>query len=103
MLHLLKLEWLKQKDYLLFKLLVGAYMVFLPASLFIGKKMDFSSEVPINPVRDFFQFPTIWEWLGYFGNWMVFFVLGFLSVLMVTNEYNNRTLRQNIITGLDRK
>ncbi len=103
MLFLLKLEWLKQKNYILFKLLAAAYLVFLPATLFIGKKMSVGEGMPFNPVKDFFQFPTNWEWLGYFGNWMVFFVLGFLAVLMVTNEYSNKTLRQNIITGLQRE
>ncbi len=103
MLYLLKLEWLKQKDYILFRLLMLAYLVFLPASIYIGKKLDIGEGAPFNPVKDFFYFPTNWEWLGYFGNWMVFFVLGFLSVLMVTNEYSNKTLRQNIIAGLDRE
>ncbi len=102
MIHLLKLEWLKQKDYVLFRILAIAYVVLLPAALFVGKKMDFGNASPINPQTHFFQFPTVWEWLGYIGNWMVFFVLGFLAVLMVTNEYTNRTLRQNIITGLKR-
>jgi ABC-type transport system involved in multi-copper enzyme maturation permease subunit len=36
------------------------------------------------------------------GNWLTFFVLGFLSVLSITNEFSNRTLRQNIINGLSR-
>lgn len=102
MLHLLKLEWLKQKDYLLFKMLAVAYAVFLPATLFIGKKLDFGAGSPINPKNQFFQFPTIWEWLGYIGSWMTYFMLGFLVVLMVTNEFSNRTLRQNMITGLKR-
>lgn len=103
MLHLLKLEWLKQKDYILFKLLAIAYLVFLPAVLFIGKKLDVGPNAPFNPKAQFFQFPTIWGWLGYIGNWMVFFILGFMAVLMVTNEYSNRTLRQNVITGLKRE
>jgi ABC-2 type transport system permease protein len=103
MLYLLKLEWLKQKDYVLFRILAAAYLVFLPASIFVGKKLDMGGNAPFNPVKEFFNFPTVWEWLGYIGNWMVFFVLGFLSVLMVTNEYTNKTLRQNIIAGLDRE
>ncbi|MBK8563920.1 MAG: hypothetical protein IPN76_11400 [Saprospiraceae bacterium] len=97
------MEWLKQKNYVLFKLLAAAYIVFLPASLFIGKKMELGTGVPFNPAKDFFLFPTVWEWLGYFGNWMVFFVLGFLAVLMVTNEFGNKTLRQNVIAGLHRE
>ena len=48
------------------------------------------------------EFPTIWQYLAYDGNWMVFFFLGFMSVLSITNEFGNKTLRQNIITGLSR-
>jgi len=48
------------------------------------------------------EFPTVWQFLGYIGNWMVFFFLGFMSVLSITNEFSNKTLRQNIITGLSR-
>ena len=103
MLYLLKLEWLKQKDYILFKLLAIAYVVFLPAVLFIGKKLDIGKGAPFNPVEDFFHFPKIWAWLGYIGSWMSFFVLGFMAVLMVTNEFSNRTLRQNMINGLQRE
>ncbi|MBK9014901.1 MAG: ABC transporter permease subunit [Saprospiraceae bacterium] len=102
MLHLLKLEWLKQKDYVLFRVLSIAYVVLLPAALVVGKKMDLGKDAPFNPQTQFFHFPTVWNWLGYIGNWMVFFVLGFMAVLMITNEYSNRTLRQNVITGLHR-
>lgn len=48
------------------------------------------------------MFPNIWHTLAYLGNWLTFFVLGFLSVLTITNEFSNRTLRQNIINGLSR-
>ncbi len=102
MFHLLKLEWLKQKDYVLFRVLSIAYVVLLPAALFVGKKLDFGNEAPFNPQMEFFHFPKVWSWLGYIGNWMSFFVLGFMAVLMITNEYSNRTLRQNVITGLHR-
>ncbi len=104
MLHLLKLEWLKQKDYVLFRILAIAYIILLPASLFVGKTIQVNGDaVGFNPAVQLFSFPTIWEWLGYIGNWMVFFVLGFMAVLMVTNEYANKTLRQNIIVGLNRE
>jgi len=54
-------------------------------------------------VESFFQFPNVWIYLGYVGSWLTFFFMGFMGVLMVTNEYANKTLRQNIITGLTRK
>ncbi len=105
MYHLLLLEWKKQKDYVLFKILLLAYIVLLPGALMIGKKIPGSTAegMPFNPQTLFFNFPTVWSWLAYAGNWVVFFVLGFLGVLAITNEYTYRTLRQNIITGLHRR
>ncbi|MEZ4959604.1 MAG: hypothetical protein R2830_07295 [Saprospiraceae bacterium] len=103
MLHLLQLEWKKQKGYILFKVLLISYVLLLPSVLMIGKKLNLSgSGLPFNPQVMLYQFPTVWEWLAYVGNWMVFFVLGFLAVLLVTNEHAYRTLRQNVITGLHR-
>ncbi len=103
MLHLLQFEWKKQKNFNLFKILMIAYVVLLPGALMIGKKIPMEEGMPFNPQTMFFEFPTVWQWLGYTGNWLVFFVLGFLGVLLITNEHEYRTLRQNIITGMHRR
>lgn len=103
MLHLLKLEWLKQKGYILFKVLIASYVLMLPSFLMIGKKLKIEdNDFPVNFQDLLYQFPTVWEWLGYLGNWMIFFIFGFLAVLIITNEHSYRTLRQNVITGLHR-
>ncbi|MEK7253912.1 MAG: ABC transporter permease [Bacteroidota bacterium] len=110
MLHLLQLEWKKQKGYILFRLLAIAYFILMPAVLLALKKIfdnnypdgGAGDALPFDPRKMLVQFPTVWNWFGYIGNWLVFFVLGFLAVLLITNEHSNRTLRQNIITGLHR-
>jgi hypothetical protein len=48
------------------------------------------------------MFPTVWQTLAYVGNWLCYFIMGFIAVLTVTNEFSNRTLRQNIISGVSR-
>jgi len=61
--------------------------------------------VPKNPILDpldIFRYPGVWKWLGYIGNWLVFFVLGFMMVYMVSIEVTYKTMRQNVITGLSR-
>lgn len=103
MLHLLKLEWLKLKDYVLFRIVALSYIVLLPSALMVGKKLPDMKGEAFNPIVVFFNFPTVWDWLGYIGNWLVFFMLGFMAVMIVTNEHTYRTLRQNIITGLHRR
>ena len=103
MLHLLQLEWLKLKDFTPFKVISVLYLVLLPLLLMTGKAIvpEGVDDMPLS-VTSAYQFPDVWSWLGYEGNWLVFFLLGFLSVLMITTEFGNKTLRQNIITGMGR-
>lgn len=51
----------------------------------------------------FFEFPTVWDYMGYIGNWLVSFFLGFVIIYMITSEVTNKTMRQNIINGHTRK
>jgi len=100
-LHLLQLEWKKLVSYRLFQILVGLYILLLPLGFLIGKNLSLPEET--GGTISFYTFPKIWDALGYAGNWVSFFFLGFLAVLMVTNEYAFKTARQNIITGLSRE
>lgn len=101
MLQLLKLEWYKLRKYFLFRAIIILYILLLPASTMILK-------IPGEPpkeanIPDFFVFPHIWESVGYAGNWLTFFVFGFLAILMVTNEYSFKTFRQNVMAGISRE
>ncbi|MEO1625616.1 MAG: ABC transporter permease [Bacteroidota bacterium] len=102
MYHLLKLEWLKLKNHRISQILIFIYLIALPSLLLIGKSFD---EIPEDLFSKdmFFMFPAVWQYLGYVGNWLTFFVFGFIAVLTSTNEYHNKTLRQNVITGLSRR
>ena len=101
MLHLLRLEWKKLKPYRLFQVLVLLYIALLPLGFLIGKNIDLPDET--GGTISFYTFPKVWDALAYAGNWMSFFFLGFLGVLLVTNEFSYKTLRQNLITGMSRK
>lgn len=102
MLFLLQLEWKKLNRLLAFRIFIAFYLILLPALLLTGKQIpDLPPPLMTNEVL--FIFPTIWEFLGYIGSWLCFFFFGFLSIISVTLEYSNRTMRQNIITGLSRK
>ena len=102
MFHLLNLEWKKQKDFILFRVLVIVFAVALPSLLFIGKNFKVQEGMPFDPQIMLFHFPTVWEWLAYIGNWLGHLIFGFMAVLLVTNEHSYRTLRQNVITGMQR-
>ena len=98
--YLLQLEWLKVKSYRAFIVLLGLYGLLLPAFMFSAKKMPIPKQLGGNEIL--FMFPNVWLYLGYIGNWLVFFLMGFLAVQAISNETANRTLRQNIINGLSR-
>jgi ABC-type transport system involved in multi-copper enzyme maturation permease subunit len=99
--HLFKLEWKKLATYRLFQILVALYIILLPLSFLIGKDIDLPTEN--GDTISFYTFPKVWDSLAYAGNWMSFFFLGFLGVLLITNEYSYKTLRQNLITGMSRQ
>jgi len=78
------------------------YLILLPTTLLLFKSL------PEEPAGFFgvpgcYNFPNIWKYMGYIGSWLGFFFLGFMGVLSITMEFGNKTLRQNIITGLSRK
>jgi ABC-type transport system involved in multi-copper enzyme maturation permease subunit len=49
-----------------------------------------------------FNFPYIWHFNTYIAAFFKFFLL-LIIVSMVSNEYSNRTLKQNLIDGLSKK
>jgi ABC-type transport system involved in multi-copper enzyme maturation permease subunit len=100
--HLLILEWKKFKGNAVVQLLVAMFLLLMPSIIFFGKEItNLPAMLPNNSI--FFNFPTVWEYQGYVGNWLVFFFLGFIAVFMVTSEVANKTMRQSIIIGMTRK
>jgi len=102
MLKLLKLEWAKFKKNNVIVLMLTFFCLFMPASLY------FTTILPQLPAvfpskESIVQFPSIWDYVGYAGNWMGFFFLGVIAIYLVSIEINNKTLRQSIINGLTRQ
>lgn len=61
---------------------------------------DFGSELNINRIP-LYHFPDVWLNLIFFSG-LFKIVLGIMTVISITNEFQYRTLRQNIIDGLSR-
>ena len=98
----LQLEWLKFRTNRVFQFMILAYIVLLPSLIFIGKNFkEMPPPIPSNKV--IFEFPTVFDYLGYIGSWLAFFFFGFLVIYSITSEYGFKTLRQNIIGGMTRK
>ena len=101
MIKLLRLEYLKFRRNRVFRIMALLYLLLLPGLLVVGFNIKGIPE-ELGSIEQFFIFPTIWSLLAYLGNWLSFFFLGIVGVLSITLEFEHRTLRQNIITGLSR-
>ena len=100
-LQLLRLEWLKYRRNKTFIISLVLFAVFLPSSVLVILSFGELPE-PLPQPRSFFNIPDIWGLIAYSGNWLAYFIFGFLGVYMITMETGNRTLRQSVINGMSR-
>ncbi|HMV10794.1 MAG TPA: hypothetical protein PK325_13030 [Cyclobacteriaceae bacterium] len=109
MLHLLKIELKKMKDYRTFWVVCGLYFITIGFSTASGMEFlkwlasifeGFGENLDINRIP-LYHFPDVWLnlvwWSGLFK-----VLLGIMVVISITNEFSYRTVRQNIIDGLSR-
>ena len=108
MIKLLRIELRKIAPNRTFWILLGLYIVVLGAVLIsfqsfidtITSQAGAKSPVPI-PNLSIYTFPAIWHNLTFISGYFKI-VLGILILIMITNEYSFKTIRQNVISGLSR-
>jgi ABC-type transport system involved in multi-copper enzyme maturation permease subunit len=109
MLHLLQIDLKKMTSYRTFWVICGLYfgtLVIATASgmealKWLAKIIDgFGAFLNINRIP-LYHFPDIWQNLIWVSG-LLKMVLAIMVVISITNEYQYRTLRQNIIDGLSR-
>lgn len=106
MFNLLSLEYKKFRKNSVVSLLSLFYFLFLPSVMILIKDFKPDNLGPgsmfIPGPETYFTFPGVWEYVGYAGNWMVFFFLGVVAIYLVTAEVNYKTQRQTMINGMPR-
>jgi len=98
--HLLVLEWKKFRQNTVFKILIFMFVVLMPLVLLSVKDLFKDIPPPLPSSKVFYQFPDVWEYQGYVGSWLVSLLLGFLAIYLMSSEFSQKTLRQNVITGM---
>ncbi len=105
MLQLLKIEWLKIKNYVIFWIILGIILL-LFISLTIGIS---SSNIKIAlfygagfEIKNYFQFPYIWSTLSWIAGWYSH-LWALLIIILIGNEFNYKMMRQQVLTGTKRK
>lgn len=103
MLRLLKIEWNKIYYYKTARIFTILYFISL---ILIGVILA-NLKPQVGGVRlditqlGFFEFPVVWSNLTYLVAIMKIFI-AVIIITNVTNEYSNRTLKQNLIDGLSK-
>lgn len=106
MLHLLKIEWLKIKSYRAFWVFSILYLASIFLINYIGWTTQQRAFNSAPGSEQFFgnayAFPRVWQTVGWMSSWLLYFP-GMLIIMLMTNEFNFKTHRQNIIDGLSRQ
>ncbi len=103
MFRLLNIEFHKLKYNTASKVLTLIYFLLLTSTALIAMiKFDFAGESFHLADMGIFNFPYIWHLNTYLSATIKFFLL-MVIVSMMSNEYSNKTLKQNLIDGLSKK
>lgn len=109
MIHLLKIDLKKMTSYRTFWVVCGLYFLTLGFGAASGMEFlkwlasmieGFGQQININRIP-LYHFPDVWLNLIWMGGWLKI-VIGIMVVISITNEFQYRTIRQNIIDGLSR-
>jgi len=110
MTKLLRIEFKKILTYKIFWILVGLYFIFLSAGILMAEfminnmvdNMNKHLPIPVPHVAIYF-FPWVWQNIAFFAT--IRYVLIFpaiVIIILVTNEYAFKTIRQNMINGMSK-
>lgn len=104
--HLLKIEWLKVKNYKAFWIFTILYFFAILGINYTGFYVNELTvqNVPMGEVLlgSPYSFPKVWGTVGFMSSWLLYFP-GILFIMLLTNEFNFKTHRQNIIDGWTRQ
>lgn len=106
MISLLKIEWLKIKNYTAFIVLGLFFIAGVPLASYIFqlfKKNVIDVEDPTGLIASItlFDFDRTWQTSSYIGGCLLL-LPSLLLMVLLTNEFSYRTHRQNIIDGISR-
>lgn len=109
MLHLLRIEWMKIKNYRTFWILSILYLVSIYGLNFIVyrfqqnlyEKQQTKGIANLIVGTPPYSFPTVWQMTSFVSSFLLI-MPALMLIISITNEYSFKTHRQNIIDGLSR-
>jgi ABC-type transport system involved in multi-copper enzyme maturation permease subunit len=105
MLKILRVEWMKVKNYRTFWILLAINIVIVPAVSYMLYSL-MNNSFPKNRGKSVlgspFAFPDVWQTVSW-NSTLTFIVPAILIITLMTNEFTYKTHRQNIIDGWSRE
>lgn len=102
MAQLFKIEWLKLRKLNAFFIILAIFIVIIPSWMY-AMNLWFSAlntQMKIFPdSKVLWSFPTVWRFVTYSASWFTF-LFSIVIIIITTQEFENKTLRQHIIDGL---
>ncbi len=105
--ELLRIEWRKMRTYKVFLILsiffvLGVFLLnYIVKSTFSNMMDNTSANVLVQSFNPF-SFDLVWQTVSYISGYLLILPM-LLLVTLMTNEYQFRTVRQNIIDGISRR
>jgi ABC-2 type transport system permease protein len=100
MLRLLKIEFYKFYKNPMTLIILGLFILLMTLTISYADDIFGKAPPPFPSPKVFVEFPTIWDYQGYVGNWLVSLLLGFMVINFISTEETHKTMRQSIINGL---
>jgi len=108
MIRLIKIELAKLTPYRTFWILIVVFMALMVLVPMSGMEVLKSIKLSGTDLGGFdatkiplYHFPDIWQNLTYFSKF-INLILGILVIIIITNEFAFKTIRQNVIDGMSR-
>jgi ABC-2 type transport system permease protein len=104
MIKLLRVEWMKVKNYRTFWVLLGIAIVSVPAlnyALYSLLDNSFPKVKGKSILGSPFAFPDVWQTVSW-NSALTFIIPAILVITLTTNEFTFKTHRQNVIDGWSR-
>lgn len=102
---LIQIEWIKIKKLTSVKVILLVYMALIPLWM-LGMNAffeDVNTKLKLFPTSEtMYSFPNIWGFITYSASYFNL-LLAVVVIILTTNEFSNRTLRQHVIDGLTKR
>ncbi|MES1161281.1 MAG: ABC transporter permease, partial [Bacteroidota bacterium] len=105
MIQLLRVEWMKVRNYRTFWILLAITLLSIPGfSYMLFNIMDnsFPKQKGKSILGSPFGFPDVWQTVSWNSS-LLFIIPAILIITLTTNEFTYKTHRQNIIDGWSRR